>query len=117
MTVAGTRIQTPYLVPEDELDRSLRPLALEEFVGQDGLRNQLSVAIEAAAARGEPLDHLLLCGPPGLGKTTLAQIVAARDGRAARRTTGPALERKGDLAAFSTGWSPATCSSWTRSTG
>jgi Holliday junction DNA helicase RuvB len=72
-----TRIQTPYLVPEDELDRSLRPRRLEDFVGQETLREQLAVAIEAATARGDALDHLLLAGPPGLGKTSLAQIVAA----------------------------------------
>ena len=71
------RIQTPYLAPEDELDRSLRPRGLEDFVGQQTLREQLAVAIEAASARGDALDHLLLAGPPGLGKTSLAQIVAA----------------------------------------
>ena len=76
-TADGPRIQTPYLVPEDELDRSLRPRRLREFVGQETLREQLSVAIEAAAARGDALDHVLLAGPPGLGKTSLAQIVAA----------------------------------------
>src|ERR1022692_4493043 len=74
---AAPRIQTPYLVSEDELDRSLRPRRLEDFVGQEALREQLAVAIEAATARGDALDHLLLAGPPGLGKTSLAQIVAA----------------------------------------
>ena len=106
MTATGTRIQTPYLVAEDELDRSLRPLALEEFVGQDGLRNQLGVAIEAAAARGEALDHLLLAGPPGLGKTSLAQIVAAELEVPFVATAGPALERKGDIASFLTALEP-----------
>ena len=106
MTASETRIQTPYLVPEDELDRSLRPLRLEEFVGQDSLRNQLSVAIEAAAARGEALDHLLLAGPPGLGKTSLAQIVAAELEVPFVATAGPALERKGDIASFLTALEP-----------
>ncbi len=106
MTAAETRIQTPYLVAEDELDRSLRPLRLEEFVGQDSLRNQLSVAIEAAAARGEALDHLLLAGPPGLGKTSLAQIVAAELEVPFVATAGPALERKGDIASFLTALEP-----------
>jgi Holliday junction DNA helicase RuvB len=100
------RIQTPYLTPEDEFDRSLRPRRLEEFVGQEALREQLAVAIEAAAARGEALDHLLLAGPPGLGKTSLAQIVAAELEVPFVQTAGPALERKGDVAAFLTALEP-----------
>jgi holliday junction DNA helicase RuvB len=100
------RIQTPYLTAEDELDRSLRPRALDEFVGQAGLREQLAVAIEAASARGEALDHLLLAGPPGLGKTSLAQIVAAEMEVPFVQTAGPALERKGDIAAFLTALEP-----------
>src|SRR5579862_9901442 len=106
MMEASERIQTPYLVPEDELDRSLRPRRLEEVVGQDGLRDQLGVAIEAASARGEALDHLLLAGPPGLGKTSLAQIVAAELEVPFIATAGPALERKGDIAAFLTALEP-----------
>jgi Holliday junction DNA helicase RuvB len=103
---APARIQTPYLVAEDELDRSLRPRTLGEFVGQTQLREQLTVAIEASAARGEALDHLLLAGPPGLGKTSLAQIVAAELDVAFVQTAGPALERKGDIAAFLTALEP-----------
>jgi holliday junction DNA helicase RuvB len=103
---APTRIQTPYLVAEDELDRSLRPRRLGEFVGQASLREQLAVAIEASAARGEALDHLLLAGPPGLGKTSLAQIVAAELEVPFVQTAGPALERKGDIAAFLTALEP-----------
>jgi holliday junction DNA helicase RuvB len=95
------RIQTPgALDGEDELDRSLRPRNLEEFVGQDALREQLQVSIQAARARGEALDHVLLAGPPGLGKTSLAQIIAAELEVPFVQTAGPALERKGDIAAL-----------------
>ena len=103
---APARIQTPYLVAEDELDRSLRPRNLGEFVGQGPLREQLAVAIEASAQRGEALDHLLLAGPPGLGKTSLAQIVASELDVPFVQTAGPALERKGDIAAFLTALEP-----------
>jgi holliday junction DNA helicase RuvB len=95
------RIHTPgALDGEDELDRSLRPRTLDEFVGQDGMREQLQVSIEAAGARGEALDHVLLAGPPGLGKTSLAQIIAAELEVPFVQTAGPALERKGDIAAL-----------------
>jgi len=106
MTAETARIQTPYLVEEDELDRSLRPKRLRDFVGQRTLLEQLGVAIEAASARGEALDHLLLAGPPGLGKTSLAQIVAAELEVPFVQTAGPALERKGDIAAFLTALEP-----------
>jgi holliday junction DNA helicase RuvB len=106
MMDGASRIQTPYLLAEDELDRSLRPRRLEEFVGQDSLREQLGVAIEACAARGDALDHLLLAGPPGLGKTSLAHIVAAELEVPFVQTAGPALERKGDVAAFLTALEP-----------
>src|SRR5947199_3145228 len=106
MSDASARIQTPYLVPEDELDRSLRPRRMCDFVGQEALREQLGVAIEASRARGEELDHVLLAGPPGLGKTSLAQIVAAELEVPFVATAGPALERKGDIAAFLTALEP-----------
>jgi Holliday junction DNA helicase RuvB len=106
MSETAARIQTPYLVAEDELDRSLRPRQLREFVGQEALREQLAVSIEACAARGDALDHLLLAGPPGLGKTSLAQIVAAELEVPFVQTAGPALERKGDVAAFLTALEP-----------
>jgi Holliday junction DNA helicase RuvB len=101
------RIQTPdVLAAEEELDRSLRPRRLEDFVGQASVREQLAVSIEAAAARGDALDHVLLAGPPGLGKTSLAQIVAAELEVPFVQTAGPALERKGDIAAFLTALEP-----------
>jgi Holliday junction DNA helicase RuvB len=101
-----TRVQDPELLPEDELDRSLRPRRLEDFVGQEAVKDQLAVSLTAAAARGEALDHVLLAGPPGLGKTSLAQIVAAELGVPFVQTAGPALERKGDVAAFLTALEP-----------
>ncbi|MDE3130372.1 MAG: Holliday junction branch migration DNA helicase RuvB [Acidobacteriota bacterium] len=93
-------------LPEDELDRSLRPRRLEEFIGQESLKDQLGVSIAAASSRAEALDHVLLAGPPGLGKTSLAQIVAAELGVPFVQTAGPALERKGDVAAFLTALEP-----------
>lgn len=89
-----------------ELDRSLRPQGLAEFVGQKQVKENLSIFIRAAIARGEVLDHVLLCGPPGLGKTTLAAIIATELGVSLRTTSGPALERAGDLAAILTGLEP-----------
>jgi Holliday junction DNA helicase RuvB len=102
MSSTEARIQAPHELPEDELDRSLRPRRLEDFVGQEAVKNQLAVSIAAAASRGDALDHVLLAGPPGLGKTSLAQIVAAELGVEFVQTAGPALERKGDVAAFLT---------------
>jgi len=104
---AAPRIQTPDVLPaEEELDRSLRPRRLDDFVGQASVREQLAVSIAAAAGRGDALDHVLLAGPPGLGKTSLAQIVAAELGVPFVQTAGPALERKGDVAAFLTALEP-----------
>ena len=103
---ADARIQAPEALADDELDRSLRPRRLEDFVGQEALKDQLAVSIAAAVSRGEALDHVLLAGPPGLGKTSLAQIVAAELGVPFVQTAGPALERKGDIAAFLTALEP-----------
>jgi holliday junction DNA helicase RuvB len=96
------RMVTPEKREDDELETSLRPKRLAEFVGQQQARANLSVFIEAAKARGEALDHVLFSGPPGLGKTTLAQIVARELGVGFRATSGPVLARAGDLAALLT---------------
>ncbi len=100
------RIQDPELLPDEDLDRSLRPRRLEDFIGQEAVKDQLTVSIAAAASRGEALDHVLLSGPPGLGKTSLAQIIAAELEVTFVQTAGPALERKGDVAAFLTALEP-----------
>jgi len=91
---------------EDAIERALRPKRLAEYVGQAKVREQLEIFITAARKRGEALDHLLLFGPPGLGKTTLAHIVAAEMGVNLRQTSGPVLERAGDLAALLTNLEP-----------
>lgn len=88
---------------EDQATRSLRPRRLDEFIGQEQIKNQLRLTIDAAGQRNEVLDHVLLHGPPGLGKTSLAQIVAAELGVNIRLTSGPVVERPGDLAAIVTG--------------
>ncbi len=103
--LAGTRI------PADdfesiEIESGLRPRRIDEFVGQDALKERLSILIEAAAARGEALDHVLFSGPPGLGKTSLAGILANEMNADLRATSGPALERPGDLAAVLTNLEP-----------
>jgi Holliday junction DNA helicase RuvB len=100
MTDPG-RLTTPERRPED-LDAALRPKTLDDFIGQEAARGNLRVFIEAARARGDALDHVLFFGPPGLGKTTLAQIVARELGVGFRATSGPVIAKSGDLAALLT---------------
>src|ERR1700752_3483646 len=87
-------------VGEGDVDASLRPRSLREFIGQPRVREQLQLVIEGAKNRGGTPDHILLSGPPGLGKTSLAMIISAELGSSLRGTSGPALERAGDLAAM-----------------
>ena len=91
---------------DEEVEQTLRPRRLDDFVGQARIKEQLAIALEAARARGDALDHVLLVGPPGLGKTTLATIVREELGVGLRQIAGPALERKGDMAAILTGLEP-----------
>ncbi|MDX6606547.1 MAG: holliday junction helicase RuvB [Solirubrobacterales bacterium] len=125
MIEPGKGIRTPGIDPEepdaevvihdaravgadDDFDRSLRPPKLEDFVNQVQVTEQLGIFIEAARRRGEPLDHVLLAGPPGLGKTSLAYIIAAELNVPMVQTAGPALERKADIAAFLTSLEPGS---------
>jgi holliday junction DNA helicase RuvB len=106
-TPGAERIHDPEVVAsEEDLDRTLRHKKLDDFVGQHAVKSQLQVFIQAARARGEALDHVLLAGPPGLGKTSLAQIVANELGAEFVQTAGPALERKGDVASYLTALEP-----------
>ncbi len=99
---ADGKITSPELLNEDEGEYSLRPQTLSEYIGQEKVKSNLAVFLEGARRRGEPLDHVLLHGPPGLGKTTLAAIIANEMGSTLRKTSGPAIEKPKDLAALLT---------------
>jgi len=96
------RVVSPVPLREESDDPAIRPERLDEFVGQDQVKESLKIAIEAARKRDEPVDHILFSGPPGLGKTTLARIIARELGAEIRSTTGPVLEKPGDIAALLT---------------
>lgn len=105
--IEADRLMAPAASREDEvIDRAIRPKSLADYTGQTHVRQQMAIFIEAARGRGEPLDHLLIFGPPGLGKTTLAMIVANEMGVNIKQTSGPVLEKAGDLAALLTNLEP-----------
>ena len=100
MTDSDDRLVNPSPRQEDQADLSLRPQLLSELIGQEKIKENIRILIEAAKHRSEPLDHVLFYGPPGLGKTTMAHILANEMGVNIKVTAGPAIERQGDLAAI-----------------
>ncbi|HEX9893995.1 MAG TPA: AAA family ATPase, partial [Gemmatimonadales bacterium] len=105
--MSRVEITTPDVLPDERgTESALRPSRLDEFVGQEQVKTSLQIAIDAARARGEPLDHTLFFGPPGLGKTTLAMLMAKEMGVQCRTTSGPVLEKPGDLVGLLTSLAP-----------
>ncbi|MEJ5240550.1 MAG: Holliday junction branch migration DNA helicase RuvB [Anaerolineales bacterium] len=102
MTSSTRRAVDSHAAPEDQINHALRPQRLSDLIGQEQVKENLSILIQAARKRGEPLDHVLFYGPPGLGKTTLAHVLAHEMGVSIKVTSGPAIERAGDLAAILT---------------
>jgi len=102
MTDDPNRLLSPQKRPEDQVDHALRPRRLDDLIGQDRVKENLAILIDAAKKRGEALDHVLFYGPPGLGKTTLAHVIANEMGVNIKVTAGPVIERAGDLAAILT---------------
>src|SRR6476660_3531832 len=104
LPMSRAEITTPEIIPDESVvELSLRPQRLSEFIGQDRVKESLRIYIDAALARGEPLDHALFFGPPGLGKTTLAMLIAREMGVSIRTSSGPVLEKPGDLVGLLTG--------------